>query len=110
MPFDVKLVATPFPHAGYMAKLWDQLAWGISSVVSPAPWRADDMLRLLVDERVSVAAGVPTQWAKLLEHPEVAAADLSSVRVGLVATAPAPPELVDASPTSSAARSWCVTR
>ena len=27
-PYDVKFVGTPFPHAGYMAKVWDQLAWG----------------------------------------------------------------------------------
>jgi acyl-CoA synthetase (AMP-forming)/AMP-acid ligase II len=53
------------------------------------------MLRLLVDERITVAGGVPTQWAKLLELPEVADADLSHVRLGLVATAPAPPELIE---------------
>jgi acyl-CoA synthetase (AMP-forming)/AMP-acid ligase II len=94
-PFDVKLVATPFPHAGYMAKLWDQLAWVTTSVIAPTPWRAGDMLRLLVDERVTVAAGVPTQWAKLLDQPGIAEADLSHVRVGLAATAPAPPELVE---------------
>ena len=94
-PYDVKLVATPFPHAGYMAKLWDQLAWVTTSVIAPTPWRADEMLRLLVDERITVAAGVPTQWAKLLEQPGIADADLSRVRLGLAATAPAPPELVE---------------
>jgi acyl-CoA synthetase (AMP-forming)/AMP-acid ligase II len=94
-PFDVKLVATPFPHAGYMAKLWDQLAWVTTSVIAPTPWRADETLQLLADERVTVAAGVPTQWAKLLEQPGIADADLWHVRVGLAATAPAPPELVE---------------
>lgn len=94
-PFDVKLIATPFPHAGYMAKLWDQLAWVTTSVIAPTPWRADEMLRLLVDERITVAAGVPTQWAKLLEQPGIGDADLSHVRVGLAATAPAPPDLIE---------------
>jgi acyl-CoA synthetase (AMP-forming)/AMP-acid ligase II len=93
-PFDVKLVGTPFAHAGYMAKPWDQLAWGTSIVIAPTPWTAGDMLRLLVEERITVAGGVPTQWAKLLEQPGVASADLAHVRVGLVATAPAPPELI----------------
>lgn len=37
---------------------------------------------------------MPTQWAKLLELPDVASADLSALRVGLVATAPASPELI----------------
>jgi acyl-CoA synthetase (AMP-forming)/AMP-acid ligase II len=94
-PYDVKLVGTPFSHAGYMAKIWDQLAWGISIVISPAPWTAADMARLIVDEQITVAGGVPTQWAKLLERPEIATADLSHVRLGLVATAPAPPELIE---------------
>jgi acyl-CoA synthetase (AMP-forming)/AMP-acid ligase II len=93
-PYDVKLGGTPFPHAGYAAKLWDQLAWGTTNVSAPAPWRAADMLRLLVDERITVAGGVPTQWSKLLDEPGLADADLSHVRVGLVATAPAPPELI----------------
>jgi acyl-CoA synthetase (AMP-forming)/AMP-acid ligase II len=88
-------VGTPFAHAGYMAKLWDQLAWGTTVVISPLPWRAADTLRLLVDERVTVAGGVPTQWAKLLDEPGMEGADLSAVRIGLVATAPAPPELVE---------------
>src|SRR5205085_2331224 len=79
-PFDRRLVGTPFPHAGYMAKLWDQLAWGSTVVISPTPWTAGDMLRLLVDERITVAGGVPTQWAKLLEHPDLEQADVSSLR------------------------------
>lgn len=94
-PFDVKLAGTPFPHAGYAAKLWDQLAWGTTNVAAPTPWRAADMLRLLVEERITVAGGVPTQWAKLLDEPGLADADLSHIRVGLVATAPASPELVE---------------
>lgn len=93
-PFDRRLVGTPFPHAGYMAKLWDQLAWGSALVVSPTPWTADDMLRLIVDERITVAGGVPTQWAKLLELPAVAHFEPSHLRLCLVATAPASPQLV----------------
>lgn len=94
-PFDVRLVSTPFAHAGHMAKMWEQLAWATTCVIAPTPWRAADMLRLLVEERITVAGGVPTQWAKLLDEPGVAAADLSHVRIGLAATAPAPPELVE---------------
>lgn len=41
-PFDRRLVAVPFAHAGYMAKLWEQLAWGTTLVIAPAPWTADD--------------------------------------------------------------------
>jgi acyl-CoA synthetase (AMP-forming)/AMP-acid ligase II len=94
-PFDRRIVGTPFPHAGYMAKLWDQLAWGSTIVISPTPWTADDMLRLMVEERITVAGGVPTQWAKLLEHPGLDDADVSDLRLCLVAAAPASPELVE---------------
>jgi acyl-CoA synthetase (AMP-forming)/AMP-acid ligase II len=94
-PYDRKLVGTPFPHAGYMAKLWDQLAWGSAVVISATPWSATDMVRSIVDERITVAGGVPTQWSKLLQLPDVAEADFSSLRLCLAATAPASPELVE---------------
>jgi hypothetical protein len=39
-PRDRRLVPTLFAHAGYMAKLWEQLAWGMTLVISPTPWPA----------------------------------------------------------------------
>jgi acyl-CoA synthetase (AMP-forming)/AMP-acid ligase II len=93
--YDRLLPATPFAHAGYMSKLWDQVAHGVTTVIFPLPWTAPTMLRLLVDERITMAAGVPTQWAKLLQLPGLDAADLSSLRLCVSATAPASPELVE---------------
>jgi len=93
-PFDRRLSATPFAHAGYMAKLWEQLAWGVTLVLTPTPWTATDTVRLLVDERITTAGAVPTQWAKIVDEPGLAGADLSHLRLCLSATAPAPPELV----------------
>jgi acyl-CoA synthetase (AMP-forming)/AMP-acid ligase II len=94
-PFDRRLVTTPFAHAGYMAKLWEQLAWATTLVISPTPWSASDMVRLLGTERITVAGGAPTQWAKVLEHPDLAGTDVSRLRLCVAATAPAPPELVE---------------
>lgn len=93
-PFDRRLVPTPFAHAGYMAKLWEQIGWGMALVISPTPWTAGEMVALLGAERITVAGGVPTQWAKLLDEPGLATVDTSALRIGVVATAPAPPELV----------------
>ena len=93
-PFDRRISGVPMAHAGYMAKLWEQCAMGITLVLTPTPWTAASMLRVLTDEQITVGAGVPTQWAKLLELPQVATADLTRLRVCLAATAPAPPELV----------------
>lgn len=94
-PFDRRLVPTPFAHAGYMAKLWEQVAWATTLVIAPTPWTAADTVALLGGERITVAGGVPTQWAKLLEEPGLDAVDTSALRIGVVATAPAPPELVE---------------
>jgi acyl-CoA synthetase (AMP-forming)/AMP-acid ligase II len=93
-PYDRRLTSTPFAHAGYMFKLWDQLLWGTTLVIPPTPWTADGMAVLLREEKITVAGAVPTQWAKLLEvcAPEA----LPHLRVGVVATAPASPELVRA--------------
>jgi acyl-CoA synthetase (AMP-forming)/AMP-acid ligase II len=63
-------------------------------VISPTPWTAGEMVGLLGAEHITVAGGVPTQWAKLLDEPGLATVDTSALRIGVVATAPAPPELV----------------
>ncbi|MDT5077734.1 MAG: hypothetical protein QOJ80_2371 [Mycobacterium sp.] len=93
-PYDRRLTSTPFAHAGYMFKLWDQLVWGSTLVIPPTPWSAKGMFDVLRDERVTVAGGVPTQWAKLLDVDEVSREALPHMRIGIAATAPAPPELV----------------
>ncbi|NKY64604.1 acyl--CoA ligase [Gordonia rubripertincta] len=92
--YDRRMTSTPFSHAGYMSKLWDQLLWGTAIVIPPAPWTATGMARTLIDERVTVGGGVPTQWAKLLELPGLDRRSFPELRVGVVATAPASPDLV----------------
>jgi acyl-CoA synthetase (AMP-forming)/AMP-acid ligase II len=93
-PYDRRLTSTPFAHAGYMFKLWDQLVWGTTLVIPPAPWSATAMFAILRDERITVAGAVPTQWAKLVDLDGVCPEALPHLRIGVVATAPAPPELV----------------
>jgi acyl-CoA synthetase (AMP-forming)/AMP-acid ligase II len=93
-PYDRRLTSTPFAHAGYMFKLWDQLLSGSTLVIPPTPWSAQGMFDVLRDERVTVAGAVPTQWAKLLDVDGVSPQALPHLRIGVVATAPAPPELV----------------
>ncbi|PYE17022.1 acyl-CoA synthetase (AMP-forming)/AMP-acid ligase II [Williamsia limnetica] len=93
-PYDRRMTSTPFSHAGYMSKLWDQLLWGTAIVIPPTPWTAAGMARTLTDERVTVGGGVPTQWAKLLEQPGLDRTSFPDLRVGVVATAPASPDLV----------------
>ncbi|BBZ70506.1 AMP-binding protein [Mycobacterium paraseoulense] len=92
-PFDRRLTSTPFSHAGYMFKLWDQLVWGSTLVIPDTPWSVQSMVARLTDERITVAGAVPTQWEKLLDS-DVSRESLGHLRIGVVASAPASPELV----------------
>jgi len=94
-PADRRLVPTPFPHAGYMARLWDQIYHLTTAVIGVVPWSVDSMLQQILEEQVTVIGAVPTQWEKLVQVPGIDDLDLSFVRVGLSATAPAKPDLVE---------------
>ncbi|MDY0013111.1 MAG: AMP-binding protein [Rhodocyclaceae bacterium] len=94
--YDRCLIPLPFAHAGYMAKQWQQVAFAVTYVLTPPVWSAAEMLRLMVEERITAAFGVPTQWAKLIELPEWERADLSALRFCGASTAPVPPELIEA--------------
>lgn len=94
-PFDRRLVATPFAHAGYMSKLWEQCAFAVTNVLAPQPWKAQDALRLIETEALTVAAAVPTQWEKILECPELSDTRLDTLRLCVTATAPASPILIE---------------
>ena len=92
---DVRLMPVPFPHAGYMNKLWDQVEFVINSVLTGTPWTVESMLDSMVRERVTVGQGVPTQWSKLVDLPQLADADLSSLRLASTGSAPVTPELAE---------------
>jgi len=92
---DVRMMPVPFPHAGYMNKLWDQVEFAINCVLTPTPWTAESMLDLMVAERATMGWGVPTQWAKLVDLPALARADLSALRLCSTGSAPVTPELAE---------------
>ncbi|MGE0384678.1 MAG: class I adenylate-forming enzyme family protein [Gammaproteobacteria bacterium] len=94
-PFDRRLAATPFAHAGFMVKVWEQVAFVIDIVVAPPRCPAADMLRLIVDERVTFASAVPAQWAKFVKLPGLAGLRFPHVRLAMSSTAPTPPELIE---------------
>ncbi|HMD45172.1 MAG TPA: fatty acid--CoA ligase family protein, partial [Acidimicrobiales bacterium] len=80
-PGDRRLSPLPFAHVGYMTRAWDEMAHEITTVITPTPWLAADALEVMVAERVTVAQGVPTQWALVLELDELDGADLSALRI-----------------------------
>jgi acyl-CoA synthetase (AMP-forming)/AMP-acid ligase II len=80
-PGDRRLSPLPFAHVGYMTRAWDEIGNAVTTVITPTPWRADDAIRVMADEAVTVAQGVPTQWALMLASPALPAADLRALRV-----------------------------
>ena len=93
-PGDRRLVVLPFPHVGYMTRMWDELANVTTIVLGREPWSAEETLRLIRDEAITMATGVPTQWQRVLDHPDVATTDFSGLRVAGIGAATIPPELV----------------
>jgi len=93
-PADRRLVVLPFPHVGYMTRMWDELANVTTLVMAGEPWSATETLRIIRDEAITMATGVPTQWQLVLDHADVARTDFSGLRVAGIGAASIPPELV----------------
>lgn len=91
---DRRLSPLPFAHVGYMTRPWDELAHVITTVITPSPWRAADALALISSERITVAQGVPTQWSLMLDHPDCATTDFSSLRLAGTGASTVSPALV----------------
>ena len=93
-PGDRRLSVLPFPHVGYMTRIWDEIANGTTLVLAGEPWSPAETLRLVREEDVTVMTGVPTQWTLLLEHPDLAITDFGRVRLVGIGGAPVDPDLV----------------
>ena len=93
-PGDRRLSPLPFAHVGYMTRAWDEIANAVTTIITPTPWRADEAVRILESERVTVAQGVPTQWALMLASDELDRADLNALRVAGTGAARMPASMV----------------
>ncbi len=95
LTLDDRIIASvPFFNAfGIVNCVLEGLHSGASIVVQPA-FDPADTLPLIEQQRVTVLLGTPTMWIRLLEHPDFRRRDLSSLRTGTMAGAPAPPEIV----------------
>jgi acyl-CoA synthetase (AMP-forming)/AMP-acid ligase II len=95
-PGDRRLSPLPFAHVGSMTRPWDEIANGITTVITPTPWRAADAVRIVDHERITVAQGVPTQWSLVLSQPGLESADVSTLRIAGTGASRVPAELVAA--------------
>ena len=88
-------VPLPFYHCfGMVVSNLACLTHGACIVIPSAHFEAGATLRAIQDERCTAVHGVPTMFLAELEHPEFKSFDLSSLRTGIMAGAPCPPELM----------------
>ncbi|OAJ53283.1 fatty acid--CoA ligase [Paraburkholderia ginsengiterrae] len=92
---DRYLIVNPFFHAfGYKAGWLAALASG-ATVLPHLVFNPARVLERIVRDRVSVLPGPPTLYHALLDIPDLAARDLSSLRVAVTGAAAIAPSLVE---------------
>ncbi|WP_375486650.1 class I adenylate-forming enzyme family protein [uncultured Mycobacterium sp.] len=89
----VSIMCVPFFHVGGALGLLDSLYSGNTSVVQDR-FDAGEWLRLVQKHRVSTAFLVPTMLQRILDHPDFARSDLSSLVAIAYGAAAAPVALV----------------
>jgi len=67
---------------------------GACGVLPAEHFDAGATLKAVADERCTATHGVPTMFIAQLEHPDFKSFDLTSLRTGIMAGAPCPPELM----------------
>jgi acyl-CoA synthetase (AMP-forming)/AMP-acid ligase II len=93
-PHDRYLIANPFFHIfGYKAGCLACLIRG-ATIFPLAVFDAGVVLEIVERERISVLPGPPTIYHSLLDHPDCARRDISSLRVGVTGAADIPVELI----------------
>lgn len=93
-PQSVTIVCTPLFHIGGVGNILLALLTGAKLVFNAGRFDAGQVLELIETEGVQSMAGVPTMAARLVEHPDFARRDLSSLRALPFGGAPVPSKLV----------------
>jgi len=94
-PGDRYLVVNPFFHTfGFKAGILACLVSG-AALVPQAVFDPGEAMRLVEAERITVLPGAPTIYQMILDHPERAGRDLSSLRLAVTGAADVPVALVE---------------
>jgi len=92
---DRYLIVNPFFHSfGYKAGLLACLLTG-ATVIPQRTFDVAEALRLIEAERITVFPGAPTVYASMLDHPDRASRDLSSLKLAVTGAAVVPVALVE---------------
>jgi acyl-CoA synthetase (AMP-forming)/AMP-acid ligase II len=91
---DVTLITGPLFHVGNMQALLRAMVVGDTLVISKGRYDPADVLQLIECQKVNRWNAVPTMVSRLLDHPDVAKRDLSSLRSISIGGAPVHAELM----------------
>ncbi len=92
---DVVLVVLPMFHVfGLSSELNVCVRFGATMSLVPR-FEIDNVLDVIQRDRVTIFEGVPTMYIAMLEHPNIAKYDLSSLRVGISGGAAIPAQVLD---------------
>ncbi|GMA55596.1 long-chain-fatty-acid--CoA ligase [Alicyclobacillus sacchari] len=87
------LGALPFFHVFGMTVLMNQAMYKAGMLILVPRFQAKDVLRLIHEFKPTVFPGTPTMYIALMNHPDVAQYDLSSIEVCVSGAAPLPLEV-----------------
>ena len=93
---DVSPIFTPLYHAGGLMAFLGPIFTAGGTIVLHRSFDPGEIWRTVERERCTVILGVPTIWKLLMEAPEFATADLSSVRALYSGGAPLPTWIAEA--------------
>lgn len=93
-PDDVFLVAVPVFHVFGMVPSIITAVAAEARMVFMDVYKAEEALKLIEQEKITVHHGVPTMFILELNHPNFKKYDLTSLRTGIIAAAPCPVEVV----------------
>jgi len=92
---DRYLVVNPFFHTfGYKAGILAAVMRG-ATILPHAVFDAEQVLRRIADDRVSMLPGPPALYQTILNHPDRASMDLSSLRLAVTGAAAIPVSLIE---------------
>lgn len=94
-PGDRLCVPVPFYHCfGMVMGTLGALSHGATAVIPAPGFEAAATLAAIEAERCTGVYGVPTMFAAMLGHPDIARRDLASLRTGIMAGSVCPAELM----------------
>ncbi len=93
VPADKLCIPVPLYHCfGMVLGVLCATTSGATMVFPGESFDAGETLRSIASHRCTALHGVPTMFGAMLEHPDLARHDLSSLRTGIMAGAPCPIE------------------